>query len=152
MALRPMKQEREKIYLLNIFLGMVISKYLDREVGAFKSNLVSYQCAQSCPTLCNLMDYSPLGSSVYGIFPGKSTRLGCHFLFQRVFVTQGSNLPLEVREPSNKEWMVGAMNGGYKWGHQITGRSWIVRGETEKLKMTSNTHTMKVMMKQRATW
>ena len=98
-----MKQEREKIYLLNIFLGMVISKYLDREVGAFKSNLVSYQCAQSCPTLCNLMDYSPLGSSVYGIFPGKSTRLGCHFLFQRVFVTQGSNLPLEVREQSNKE-------------------------------------------------
>ena len=103
MALRPMKQEREKIYLLNIFLGLVISKYLDREVGAFESNLVSYQCAQSRPPLCNLMDYSPLGSSVYGIFPGKSTRLGCHFLLQRVFVTQGSNLPLEVREPSNKE-------------------------------------------------
>ena len=45
MALRPMKQEREKIYLLNIFLGIIISKYLDGEVGGFESNLVSYQCA-----------------------------------------------------------------------------------------------------------
>ena len=26
-----------------------------------------YVCAQSCPTLCNLMDSSPLGSSVHGI-------------------------------------------------------------------------------------
>ena len=25
-------------------------------------------CAQSCPTLCNTMDYSPPGSSVHGIF------------------------------------------------------------------------------------
>ena len=24
-------------------------------------------CAQLCPTLCNLMDYSPLGSSAHGI-------------------------------------------------------------------------------------
>ena len=98
-----MKQEREKIYLLNIFLGIIISKYFDGEVGAFESNLVSYQCAQSCPTLCNLMDYSPLGSSVHGIFPGKGTRVSCYFLLQGVFLTQGSNLPLEVREPSNKE-------------------------------------------------
>ena len=29
--------------------------------------------AQSCPTLCDPMDCSPPGSSVHGIFPGKST-------------------------------------------------------------------------------
>ena len=98
-----MKQEREQIYLMNSFLGIITSKYLDGEVGAFESYLVSYQCSQSCPTLCNLMDSSPLGSSVHGIFPDKGNRVGCRFLLQGVFLTQGSNLPLEVREPSNKE-------------------------------------------------
>ena len=29
--------------------------------------------------------------SVHGIFPGKNTGMGCHFLLQRVFPTQGSN-------------------------------------------------------------
>ena len=47
--------------------------------------------AQSCLTLCDPMDYSPLGSSVHGIFPGKNTRVGCHFLLQGIFPTQGSN-------------------------------------------------------------
>ena len=31
------------------------------------------------------------GSSVHGIFPGKNTGIGCHFLFQGIFPTQGSN-------------------------------------------------------------
>ena len=35
---------------------------------------------QSCPTLCDPTDSSPPGSSVHGIFPGKYTRVGCHFL------------------------------------------------------------------------
>ena len=47
--------------------------------------------AQSCPTLCNLMDYSPLGSSVHGDSPGKNTGVGCHALLQGIFLTQGSN-------------------------------------------------------------
>ena len=38
--------------------------------------------AQLCPTLCNPTDYSPPGSCVHGIFPGKNTRVGCHFLLQ----------------------------------------------------------------------
>ena len=37
---------------------------------------------QSCPTLCEPMDCSPLGSSVYGDAPGKNTRVGCHALLQ----------------------------------------------------------------------
>ena len=46
---------------------------------------------QSCPTLCNPMDYSPSGSSVYEDSPGKNTGMGCHALLQGIFLTQGSN-------------------------------------------------------------
>ena len=48
-------------------------------------------CAQSCPTLCNPMCCSLPGSSVHGIFPGKSTGVGCHFLLQGIFPAQESN-------------------------------------------------------------
>ena len=34
------------------------------------------EVAQSCLTLSDLMDCSPPGSSVHGIFPGKSTGVG----------------------------------------------------------------------------
>ena len=37
------------------------------------------------------MDCSPAGSSVHGNSPGKNTGVGCHFLLQRIFLTQGSN-------------------------------------------------------------
>ena len=47
--------------------------------------------AQSCPTLCDPMDCSPSGYSVHGDSAGKNTGMGCHALFQRVFLTQGSN-------------------------------------------------------------
>ena len=46
---------------------------------------------QSCPTLCNLMDCSPPGSSVHGILQA-STGMDCHTLLQSPFSTQGSNL------------------------------------------------------------
>ena len=49
------------------------------------------QLLQSCLTLCNPMDCSPLGSSVHGNFPGKNTGLGWHALLQGIFLTQGSN-------------------------------------------------------------
>ena len=52
---------------------------------------------------CDTMDYSPPGSFVHGIFPGKNTGVGCHFLLQGIFCpriqTQGSwiadSLPYE---------------------------------------------------------
>ena len=44
------------------------------------------EATQLCPTLCDPMDYSPSGSW--------STGLGCHFLLQGIFLTQGSNLGL----------------------------------------------------------
>ena len=37
------------------------------------------------------MDCSLPGSSVHGIFSGKNTAVGCHFLLQGVFLMQGSN-------------------------------------------------------------
>ena len=50
--------------------------------------------AQSCPTLCDRMDYSLPGSSIHGIFQVRSTGVGCYFLLQGIFLTQGSNLGL----------------------------------------------------------
>ena len=47
--------------------------------------------AQSHPTLCNAMDCSLLDSSVHGDSSGKKTGVGCHDLFQGIFLTQGSN-------------------------------------------------------------
>ena len=48
--------------------------------------------AQSCQLLWEPMDCSPPGSSVPGDSPGKNTGVGCHFLLQGIFPTQGSNL------------------------------------------------------------
>ena len=49
--------------------------------------------AKSCLTLgnpmdCSLLDFCP------GDFPSKNTGVGFHFLFQGIFLTQGSNLGL----------------------------------------------------------
>ena len=46
---------------------------------------------QSCPTLCNSVDYSPAGSSVHGDSPGKNTWVGGHALLQGIFQIQGLN-------------------------------------------------------------
>ena len=45
--------------------------------------------AQSCPTLCDPMDYSLSGSSAHGILQARI--LEFHFLLQGIFLTQGSN-------------------------------------------------------------
>ena len=42
--------------------------------------------AQSCPTLCDPMDYQ-----VHGNAPGQNTGVGCHFLLQGIFPTQRAN-------------------------------------------------------------
>ena len=46
---------------------------------------------QLCLTLCSPMSYSAPGYSVHGDSPGKNTGVGCHFLPQGIFPTQGSN-------------------------------------------------------------
>ena len=47
-------------------------------------------CAQLCPALFDSMDCSPSHSSLWDS-PGKNTGVGCHFLLQGIFLTQGSN-------------------------------------------------------------
>ena len=50
--------------------------------------------AQSCPTLCNPHGLQPTRFLCSWKFPGKNTGMGCHFLLQKIFLTQGSNLRL----------------------------------------------------------
>ena len=52
------------------------------------------EVAQLCPTLCGPMDCSLPVSTVHGIFPGRNTGVGCHFLLQGIFLTQDSKLGL----------------------------------------------------------
>ena len=47
---------------------------------------------QSCPILCDPMDYSLPGSSVHADSPGKNPGVGCHALLQGIFPIQGSKL------------------------------------------------------------
>ena len=68
------------------------------------------QClvAQSCLTLCNLMDCSLPGSTFHGDSPGKNTEVGCHALLQgikpRSLTLQVDSLPSEPPgKPKNTE-------------------------------------------------
>ena len=47
--------------------------------------------AQSLSDSCDPMDCSLPGSSVHEDSPGQNTGLGCHFLLQKIVLTQGSN-------------------------------------------------------------
>ena len=75
----------------NVTVGRTLVKCIK------KKSLVCYNCmcsvlvAQSCPTLCSLMDCSPPCSSASEIFPGKNTAVGYNFLLQGTFPTQGSD-------------------------------------------------------------
>ena len=62
------------------------------------SSSVYFLCsvAQSCVTLCDPMDCSLPGSSVQGILQAKNTGVGCHFLLQGIFSTQGLNPHLNM--------------------------------------------------------
>ena len=48
-------------------------------------------CFQSCLTFCNPKDYSPTRLLCPWNFPDKNTGVGCHFLLQGFFLTQGWN-------------------------------------------------------------
>ena len=49
---------------------------------------------QAVSDFCNLMGCSLPGSSVHGILQAKNTGVGCHFILQGIFLTQGLNLGL----------------------------------------------------------
>ena len=79
--------------LLERELGRRSQRERHRKVGSVRLTGLCL-VAQSCLTLCDPVDYSPPGSSVHGDSPGKNTGVGCHFLLQGIFPTQGSNLHL----------------------------------------------------------
>ena len=70
--------------------------YSEREGSGISLSLCVCVCsvAQIYPILCDHMGYSLPGFSVHGIFHAKNIGVGCHFLFQGIFLTQGSNLCL----------------------------------------------------------
>ena len=49
------------------------------------------EVAQTCPTLCDPMDSSLTRFLRPWDFPGKNSGVGCHFLLQGIFPTQGLN-------------------------------------------------------------
>ena len=53
---------------------------------------ISVLAAQSYPTLCNPIDYSPPGSSVDGILQARILEWVSHSLLQEFFLTKESNL------------------------------------------------------------
>ena len=69
-------------------------KAIERDIMKEKSLLENSLCRVKsfplCLTLCDSMDGSPPGSLVHGIdSPGENTGVGCHALFQGIFLTQG---------------------------------------------------------------
>ena len=85
------------------------------------SLLISYVLclvAQLCLTLCNRMDCTPPGSSVYGDSPGKKNGVGCHASSRgssqpwdrtQVSCILGDSLPSETLGKSNKT-VVGSLS------------------------------------------
>ena len=60
----------------------------------FKSCMHACSVLQSCPTLCDPHRLEPARLLCPWNFPGKNTGVGCHFLLQGIFLTQGSDLCL----------------------------------------------------------
>ena len=81
------------IKLYKNFENIVLLPWHLRIMKSFSA--LPYCCflvAKSYLTLQNPIDYSPPHSSIHGIFPGKNTEVGCHFLLQGISPTQRSNL------------------------------------------------------------
>ena len=68
---------------------MVVTSELEDEEQ--EESRVHAKSLQSCQILCDPMDCRPPGSSVCGDSPGRNSGVGCLFLLQRLFPTQGSN-------------------------------------------------------------
>ena len=73
------------------------SKFASRPTLSISKRTIGiYMClvTQSCPVLCDPMDYSPPSSSGHRDSPSKNTGVGWHALLQGIFPTQALNLGL----------------------------------------------------------
>ena len=84
----------EKGTLLHCCFEYKLVQPLWRTVWNSFSSVQFSLVAQSCPTLCDLTDYRPPGSSVHVNSLGKNTEVHSHSFFQGIFLIQGSNLGL----------------------------------------------------------
>ena len=73
-----------------------------------------YLVTKSCPTLGDPKDCSPARILCSWDFSGKNTGVGCHFLLQGIFLTQGSNPVLT--DSFEKILMLGEIEGGRRKG------------------------------------
>ena len=68
---------------------------LELEANSYNPRLFQWtmhaKLLQLCPTLCDTVDYTAHQVPRPWDFPGKNTGLGCHFLLQGTFPTQGLN-------------------------------------------------------------
>ena len=78
------------IGLLSVSQELIPRKFLSSCLSHALNIMPVSKVAQLCPTHCDPMDCSLPGSSIHGIFQ-VSTGVGCHFLLQEIFLTQGSN-------------------------------------------------------------
>ena len=88
------KKKKQKTRLCRIKMYLEMPEQDLARLG-FPCPRVECACSvtQLCLTLCDTMAYRPLGSSVHGIFR-QEYGVGCHFLLQGIFPTQGLNLHL----------------------------------------------------------
>ena len=89
---------------------------------------------QLCETLCDLMNCSPLGSTVHGDSPGKNAGVGFHALLEGIFPTQGSKPGLP-----RCRWIL------YRLSHQgsllIYTSYWYIPIQMAKVQKTDNTNS-----------
>ena len=77
--------------LILFYLQMDMRRSLcNKNYLLFKRIVVAAAAQSLCPTVCDPMDCSTPGSSVHGIFQARIL-VGCHFLLQGIFLTQGLN-------------------------------------------------------------
>ena len=121
-----------------IYLFKGIELWSSPSVFDFKSHMYYKYCClvtQLCTNLWNPMDYSPPGSSVHGISQ-EPTGVHCHFLLQRIFLTQGSRLPLLFGRWRflciERDWLqgIGSCNCGGWQDPRFTG--WVSKLETQE--------------------
>ena len=94
------------------------------------------EVAQSCPTPSDPMDCSLPGSSVHGIFPGKSTGVACHCLLRRSLESAEKNLEVTKCSQLKKtpsclpRWL----NASLMWGSDFIPHlsHWYVSSEWSK--------------------
>ena len=92
--------------------------------------------AQSCLTLCDLMDYSPPASSIRGASPGKTTGVGCHAFLQEIFPTQaGKDTKMKSQKPQ-----VWTGNSSLTGPFSLTGIPWLKCHMPSRVDVTRKGH------------